>query len=238
MMDWSLRDKVAIVTGASQGIGRAIALAFAEAGAFVAVSSRKLENVAAVAREIEDAGGQAIALQAHTGSTEQVSEMVAATVEKWGRIDILVNNAGTNPHYGPVLTADDGQIDKILDVNLKGYFRTARAAVPHMRAQGGGSIINISSITGLRPPANMGIYGISKAAVIQLTQVLARDLGPDGIRVNAIAPGIIKTRFSRALWEDAELMAIHERFVPLRVVGEPEDVAAAAVYLASPGRAG
>ncbi|MBI4788396.1 MAG: glucose 1-dehydrogenase [Chloroflexi bacterium] len=233
MVEFGLGGKVAIVTGASQGIGEAIAVAFAQAGARVVVSSRKLESIAKVAQEIESAGGQAIAIQAHMGYMDQVKSLVAQTLDKWERVDIIVNNAGTNPHFGPILTADEGQFEKILDINLKGYFRLAQAVVPQMKEQGGGKIINVASIAGLRPPHKMGVYGISKAGDIMLTQVLARELGPYNIQVNAIAPGIVQTKFSRALWEDAELMARHEANVPLRRIGTPEDVTGAALYLAS-----
>lgn len=234
MIDFSLQGKVAIVTGASQGIGEAIAMAFAQAGARVTVSSRKLESVARVVQEIERSGNAALAVQAHMGYPDQVKSLVAQTLEKWGRVDIVVNNAGTNPHFGPILTADESQVDKILDVNLKGYFRLAQMAVPHMKEQGGGKIINVASVAGLRPPDKMGIYGISKAGDIMLTQVLARELGQYNIQVNAIAPGIVQTKFSRALWEDTELMAQYQANVPLRRLGKPEDVAGAALYLASP----
>lgn len=234
MVDFGLQGKVAIVTGASRGIGRAIALAFAQAGARVTICSRAEENLFESVQEIEEAGGQVQAVQAHMGETQQVERLVAQTLDRWGRVDIAVNNAATNPHYGPVLTAQEGQIDKILDVNLKGYLRLAQAVAPHFRAQGSGKIINLASVTGLFPPRNIGVYGISKAAVIMLTQVLARELGPHNIQVNAIAPGIIKTRFSQALWEDEELMAQHQETAPLRRIGTPEDVAGAALYLASP----
>ena len=234
MVDFSLQGKVAIVTGASQGIGEAIAIAYAQAGAKVVVSSRKLESVAKVAQEIEKLGCEAFAVQAHMGYPDQVKALVAQALDKWGRVDIIVNNAGTNPHYGPVLTADEGQFEKILDINLKGYFRLAQAVFPHMKAQGSGKIINIASVAGLHPPHNMGVYGISKAGDIMLTQVMARDLGQYNIQVNAIAPGIIKTKFSRALWEDEELMARYEANVPLKRLGRSEDVCGAALYLASP----
>ena len=234
MVDFGLQGKVAIVTGASQGIGEAIAITFAQAGAKVVVSSRKLESVAKVAQEIEKLGCAALAVQAHMGYADQVKALVAQTLDKWGRVDIIVNNAGTNPHYGPVLTADEAQFDKILDINLKGYFRLAQAVFPHMKAQGSGKIINIASVAGLHPPHKMGVYGISKAGDIMLTQVMARDLGQYNIQVNAIAPGIIKTKFSRALWEDEELMARYEANVPLKRLGRCEDVCGAALYLASP----
>jgi len=188
MTEFSLTGKVAIVTGASRGIGRAIALRFAQAGAKMTVSSRKLENVEKVAEEIRAAGGEALAVQAHVGHADQVEAMVERTVESFGRVDIAVNNAATNPHFGPILTADEGQWDKILDTNLKSVFRVTKAVVPHMKAQGGGKIINIGSIAGLRPSPAMGIYSVSKAAVIMLTQVLALELAPANIQVNCIAP--------------------------------------------------
>jgi NAD(P)-dependent dehydrogenase (short-subunit alcohol dehydrogenase family) len=233
MTGFELGDKVAIITGASKGIGRAIALAFGEAGARVAVSSRKLEDVAAVAMEIDPTGARALAIQAHMGHVDQVKDLVAQTVAKWGRLDIAVNNAATNPHFGPLLTADDGQLEKILDTNVKGYLRLCREVVPHMRAGGGGKIVNLASVAGLRPGLLMGAYSISKAAVIMLTQVLASELGPDNIQVNAIAPGVVRTKFSQALWQNEAILGQVTAGTPLGRIGEPPDVVGAALYLAS-----
>ena len=234
MTEFSLEGKVAMITGASRGIGRAIGLRLAQAGAKVVVSSRKLENVQAVADEITTAGGEALAVQAHVGRTDDVAALVARTVETFGRVDVVVNNAATNPHFGPLLSADEGQWDKILDTNAKGVFRVCKAVVPHMRAQGGGKIINLASVAGLRPSPGMGVYSISKAALIMLTQVLALELGHSNIQVNAIAPGVIKTRFSRVLWQTPQIAEPVLDSLPLGRFGEPEDVAGLALYLASP----
>jgi NAD(P)-dependent dehydrogenase (short-subunit alcohol dehydrogenase family) len=233
MTEFSLEGKVAMITGGSRGIGRAIALRFAQAGARVVASSRKLKGVQAVADEIAAQGGQALAVQAHVGRPEDVTALVERTLEAYGRIDIAVNNAATNPHFGPLLTADEGQWDKILDTNAKGYFRVCKAVVPHMERQGGGKIINLASIAGLHPSPGMGVYGISKAAVIMLTQVLALELGASNIQVNAIAPGIIKTRFSQLLWQTPQIAEPTLARLPLGRFGEANDVAGLALYLAS-----
>jgi len=187
VLEFSLDGKVVLITGASRGIGRAVALRLAQAGARVVVSSRKLDSVQAVAAEIEAAGGHALAVQAHVGQPDDVTALVARAIEAYGRIDITVNNAATNPHFGALLTADDSQWDKIMDTNAKGAFRVCRAVVPHMEAQGGGKIVNLSSVAGLRPSPGMGLYGIAKAALIMLTQQLAMELGRANIQVNAIA---------------------------------------------------
>jgi NAD(P)-dependent dehydrogenase (short-subunit alcohol dehydrogenase family) len=234
MDDFSLRGKVALIIGASRGIGEAIALRFSKAGAKVVVSSRKLESVQAVAEKIKAAGGEALAVQAHVGRADDLAALVARTVETFGRVDVAVNNAATNPHFGPLLTADEGQVDKILDINLKGVWRGCKAVVPQMEQQGGGKIINIASLAGLKPAPGMGIYGISKAGVIMLTQVLAMDLGSCNIQVNAIAPGVVKTRFSQLLWETPEIAEPTLRHLPLGRFGEPEEVASLALYLAAP----
>jgi NAD(P)-dependent dehydrogenase (short-subunit alcohol dehydrogenase family) len=233
MGEFSLEGKVALITGASRGIGRAIALRFAGAGARVAVSSRKLENVQVVTDEIVAAGGEALAVQAHVGRTDDVAALVARTVETFGRVDVAVNNAASNPHFGPLLTADEGQWDKILDTNAKGAFRVCKAVVPHMEAQGGGKIINLTSVAGLRPSPGMGVYSVSKAALIMLTQVLAVELGCANIQVNAIAPGVIKTRFSQLLWQTPQIAEPILAGLPSGRFGEPEDVTGLALYLAS-----
>lgn len=168
MTEFSLEGKVAMITGASRGIGRAIALRLAQAGAKVVVSSRKLENVQSVAAEIESAGGESLAVQAHVGRTDDVTALVAQTVDVFGQVDVAVNNAVTNPHFGPLLTADEGQWDKILDTNVKSVFRVCKAVVPHMEARGRGKIINVASIAGLRPAGGMGVYSISKDALNQI----------------------------------------------------------------------
>ncbi len=234
MTDLSLEGQVALVTGASRGIGRAIALRFAQAGARVVVSSRKQEGVQAVAAEIQATGGQSMAVQAHVGHAEQVAALVDRTLEAFGRLDIAVSNAGTNPHFGAVLTASEEQWDKILDTNAKGAFRLAKAVVPHMEAQGKGKIICMASTAGLRPSLGMGLYGISKAALIMLTQQLAMELGPVNIQVNAIAPGVIKTPFSKILWETPEISRAILTHTPLARFGEVDDVAGLALFLASP----
>ncbi|OQY21768.1 MAG: short-chain dehydrogenase [Anaerolineaceae bacterium 4572_32.1] len=233
MSEFSLAGKVAVITGASRGIGKAIALRFAEAGAKVVVSSRKLENVQAVADEIEAAGGKALAVQTHVGHADQVEAMAAQAMQSFGRVDIAVNNAATNPHFGPILNADEGQWDKILDTNLKGVFRVCKVVAPQMEKQGGGKIINLASIAGLRPSSAMGVYSVSKAALIMLTQVLAAELGQANIQVNAIAPGVIKTRFSQIMWQTPQIAEPILGRLPLGRFGEPEDVAGLALYLAS-----
>lgn len=225
---------LAVITGASRGIGRATALPFAQVGAKVVISSHKLENVQSVAAEIKAKGGKVLLVQAHVGRTEEVDALVARTLEAFGRVDIAVNSAATNPHFGLVLTADKGLWDKILDTNAKGIFRVCKAVVPHMEARGGGKIINISSIAGLRPSPGMGLYSISKSAILALTQVLAVELGPANIQVNAIAPRVIKTRFSRLLWQTPGIAEPILENLPLGRFGEPKEVAELALYLASP----
>jgi NAD(P)-dependent dehydrogenase (short-subunit alcohol dehydrogenase family) len=234
MDEHTLEGKVAVITGASRGIGRAIAERYAQAGARVVVSSRKLPNVQEVAGEILASGRQALAVQAHIGQTQDMQGLVAQTLDHFGRLDILVNNAATNPHFGPLLAADEGQWDKIMDTNAKGVFRACQAVLPQMQTQGAGKIINIISVSGMLPTPGLGLYGVSKAAVLMLTKVLAAELGPDNIQVNAIAPGVIKTRFSQLLWQTPQISEPILKRLPLGRFGQPEEVAQMALFLAAP----
>lgn len=230
---FDLTGKVAIITGASRGIGYAIAEAYALAGASVILASRKQSDLALAAEKIRKVGGVAFPFAAHTGKSEDVEQLIAASVERYGGVDILVNNAATNPHFGPIITSEESHWDKILDVNLKGYFRMAKACTGLMVKRGGGKIINISSVAGLRCQHGLGIYSVSKAGVLMLTQVLAVELAQDNIQVNAIAPGFIKTDFSRVLWSTPK---IHQQVVsqiPQRRIGQPEEITGVALYLAS-----
>jgi NAD(P)-dependent dehydrogenase (short-subunit alcohol dehydrogenase family) len=230
---FSLAGRRALVTGASRGIGRAIALAFAAAGARVALASRRPEGLEAVAREIAAAGGEALAVACHVGRRAEVDALVDRVAGAWGGIDVLVNNAGTNPAMAPTTEVAESVWDKVLEVNLKGPFLLCRRVAPLMVAQRRGSIVNMSSVAGVEPFPLLGAYSVSKAGLDSLTKVLARELGPAGVRVNALAPGLIDTQFSAALMQSR---AIYEGTVaktPLRRHGVPDDVVGAALFLAS-----
>jgi NAD(P)-dependent dehydrogenase (short-subunit alcohol dehydrogenase family) len=224
----SLDGKVALVTGASRGIGAAIAGAYAAAGAKVMISSRKQEALDEAAAAME---GEVATFAANAGEPEQAQACVAATVERFGSVDILVNNAATNPYMGPAIDIDLGRYDKTWQVNLRGPLVWTQAAWQASMRERGGVVVNISSVGGLAVEPTLGIYNTTKAALIHLTKVLAADLAP-GVRVNAICPGLVKTDMARALWERAEL-EIAKR-LPLRRLGEPDDIANAALFLASP----
>lgn len=230
---FSLEGKVALITGASRGIGAAIAGRYAKAGAAVALSSRKQAALEAVANAIRARGGEALAVAAHNGEKAALSSLVERVVAHYGGLDILVNNAATNPHYGPILEAADSYWQKTLQVNLLGNVWLTQAALPAMRARGGGKIINIASVVGLQPGRNQGIYSITKAAIISLTKTLASELGADNIQVNAIAPGLVKTKFAQALWGDEALLADVLAQTPAGRIGMPEDISECALYLAA-----
>lgn len=232
---FDLSGKVAIVTGSSRGIGRAIAVRMAEQGAKVVISSRKQEACADVVAEINAARGEgtAIAVPANISSKEDLQRLVDATNAAFGKIDILVCNAASNPYYGPMAGISDEQFRKILDNNVLANHWLIGMVAPQMLARRDGSIIIVSSIGGLRGSHVIGAYNVSKAADMQLARNLAVEYGPHNVRVNCIAPGLIKTDFARALWEDPErLKEVNER-VPLRRIGDPDEIAGTAVYLAS-----
>jgi NAD(P)-dependent dehydrogenase (short-subunit alcohol dehydrogenase family) len=233
---FSLKGKAALITGGSRGIGRAIALAFAEAGASLVVSSRNKRppELEKVAEEIQAKGGKALAIPAHVGKKEDVQTVVQKTLKEYGRIDVLVNNAGANPVLSTLVDLEEEAFEKVLEVNLKGAFLMSKAVAKEMIKQGGGRIINISSISGLRARADgTGAYCISKAAMNMMTQVMARELAQYHILVNAIAPGSIKTEFSRVNWMNPERRAQRIREIELKRFGEPEEVVGLALFLAS-----
>jgi NAD(P)-dependent dehydrogenase (short-subunit alcohol dehydrogenase family) len=232
----SLEGKVALVTGASRGIGKAIAAAFAEAGADVMLSSRKQDALEEAAAEIGTAGGQTAVFAANAGEPDQIAACVAATVERFGRIDILVNNAATNPYMGRAIDIDLPRFDKTWQVNYRGPVVWIQEAWQASMAEHGGSVINISSIGGLSVEASIGHYNVTKAALLHLTRTFAADLAP-GVRVNAICPGLVKTEFARALWEDEKRRNERIAATPLRRLGEPRDIGGIAVFLASPAAA-
>lgn len=232
-VSFDLTGKVAIITGASRGIGKAIAGELARAGCAVVVSSRRQDSLDEVAAEIKAAGGQALGIAAHNGEKAALHQLVERTITKFGRLDILVNNAATNPHFGTILEADDSYWRKTLDVNLMGNIWLTQAAAPAMRQSGGGKIINVASIVGLKPGRYQGIYSISKAAIISLTQTLAQELGADNIQVNAIAPGLVQTKFAQALWGNPDLLEQVLAQTPSGRIGQPQDIAGLALLLAS-----
>lgn len=230
---YDLTGQVAVVTGASRGIGAAIAGALAASGARVVLASRKLEGVEAVADLIRSQGGDALAVACHTGRAEDCEALAARAQEAYGGVDVLVNNAATNPHFGPLLEAGESQWDKTFEVNVKGYVHTIRACVPRMRERGGGRIVNVASVAGMFPHGGLGVYGVTKAAVIMLTRTLGLELAKENIRVNAIAPGLIRTRFSEVLWSSPEASERALSTIPQGRLGEPDDLTGAVLYFAS-----
>lgn len=231
---FDLKDQVAIITGASRGIGESIALRFVEHGASVALVARKADALNGVVDRIKSGGGKAIAIPAHTGKLDDVKSVVAKTLEAFGKIDILVNNAATNPYFGPMLDTEEGAWDKTFEVNVKGYFMMMREVAHHLTARGApGSLINLASILGQRASPFQGVYGMTKAAVIQMTMTLAQELGGSNIRVNAIAPGLIETKFAQAIIGNDDMLKRVVDRTALGRHGQPDEIAGAAVFLAS-----
>lgn len=230
---FNLAGKTAIVTGSTKGIGRAIAVALARAGAKVAVSSRDAGRVAETAQALTDAGHTVIGVPCNIGRKDELQNLVDRAASELGPVDILVCNAAINPYYGPAMEIPDDVFAKVMHTNIQAQLWLAQMVAPDMKARKDGAIMLISSIGGLRGSDVIGAYNISKAADIQLAKNLAVELGPDNIRVNAIAPGLVKTDFARALWENPEFAEPRIAATPLRRLGDPEDIAGAAVFLAS-----
>jgi NAD(P)-dependent dehydrogenase (short-subunit alcohol dehydrogenase family) len=231
--DFSLAGKVAIVTGASRGIGEAIARGMAEYGAAVVLASRKQEGLDAVAADINSNGGAALAVACHTGKPDDINALFARVEAEFGRVDVLVNNAATNPYFGPIIEAPESVFDKTFEVNVKGYFLMAQRAARMMVDQGKGSIINVASIAGVSPSLMQGVYAMTKAAVISMTKAFAKELGPAGVRCNAICPGLTETKFARVLIDTKEIYEMFVREVPMGRHAQPFEMVGAAIYLAS-----
>jgi len=231
---FDLSGKVAVVTGSTKGIGKAIAEAFAQSGARVVISSRKQDKCDEVAAQIKGAGGEALAVACNISHKEQLQNLVETTIDTWQRIDILVCNAAVNPYYGPLAEIPDDAYDKIMNTNVKSNLWLCNMVMPQMAARQQGSVIIVSSIGGLKGNDKLGAYGLSKAADMQLARNLAVEWGHANIRTNCIAPGLVRTDFARALWEDPEANARAIASYPIGRLGEPEDIAGAALFLAAP----
>ena len=229
----SLKGKVALVTGGGRGIGKAIAKKFAEAGASVVIASRKMENLKATADEFAGLPGKIVPIECHVGRKEQLESLVQNIEKQLGPVDILVNNSATNIGQGPALEVTDDMVDKMVEVNIKAALRLIRLTAPGMIKKKSGSIINIASIAGLRPQVGGLLYSFTKAGLIMMTRSWAIELGQKGVRVNAIAPGLIQTDFSEFFWKNETYRAKLEANQPINHVGQPDEIGFAALYLAS-----
>jgi NAD(P)-dependent dehydrogenase (short-subunit alcohol dehydrogenase family) len=234
---FDLKGQVAVITGSSKGIGRSIAETMAAMGAKVVVSSRKADACEAVAAGIRNDGGEAIVIPCNIGRKPEVEALVKGTIDKFGKIDALVCNAAVNPYFGPLAGIGDDAFDKIMATNIKSNLWLANLAIPGMAERGGGTVTIVSSIGGIRGSSMLGAYGISKAADFSLARSLAVEWGPKNVRVNCIAPGLVKTDFARALWEDPKNLEQRTSGTPLRRIGEPHDIGGVAAFLASPAAA-
>ncbi len=230
---FNFSSKVVLVTGGSRGIGEAIARGFAELGAEVVITARNYEPLKAVADDIVANGGKAYAVACHSARGEEVKRLFEEIRSRYGRLDVLVNNSATNPYFGPILEATEAVFDKTFEVNCKGYFLMSQEAGKMMVNQGGGCIVNIASIEGLHPSPFMGIYSMTKSAVIMLTKVLAKELGPAGVRVNAVCPGLTETRFASVLVNTPEIRERYVEATPLGRHAQPSEMVGAVLYLAS-----
>jgi len=230
---FDLSGKVALVTGSTKGIGKAIAIRMAEQGARVVVSSRNQDACEEVAEEIRTGGGVALAVACNINYREQLENLVAQTMAQLGSIDVLVCNAALNPYYGPSQDIPDAAFDKVMHANIGSVHRLCQMVIPGIAEKGGGSVIIVSSIGGLKGTDKLGAYAISKAADMQIARNLAGEWGPANVRVNCIAPGLVRTDFARALWENPETYAATVKHYPLRRIGEPDEIAGAAIFLAS-----
>ncbi|MFL5149964.1 MAG: SDR family NAD(P)-dependent oxidoreductase [Microvirga sp.] len=231
---FDLTDKVAVVTGSSRGIGRSIAETMARMGAKVVISSRKAEACEPIAGDIRKKGGEAVVIPCNISRRDEVEALIRGAEDKLGPVDILVCNAAVNPYYGPLGEITDEAFDKIMGANVKSNLWLCSLAIPGMAARGGGAVVIVSSIAGIRGTEMIGAYGISKAADFALARNLAVEWGPKNVRVNCIAPGLVKTDFARALWEDEKALERRNRATPLRRIGAPDEIGGVAAFLASP----
>ena len=232
-IEFSFKDKVALVTGASRGIGEAIAGSLAAHGAQVILSSRKIEALQSVEKGIREAGGKAVSIACHTGEMSQIEGLYSEIKKQFGRLDYLVNNAATNPYFGEMIGADEAAWENTMGVNLKGYFFVAQKADLMMKEGGGGSIVNVASINGVRPAPFQGIYSISKAGVIAMTKAFAKELAAHNIRVNALLPGLTDTKFSSVMVKNEGLLNMVLTGIPMNRIAQPEEMVGAVLYLLS-----